>query len=302
MAGRGSGQLAGHLACFGAYLIFGFNLIACKNVSNAGVISPLGFFCLRALGATVLLWAVSLARPRKHIEPRDLWKVFIASMLGLYLTQVSFLKAITQTTPMDASILASMAPIMTMFIAAAYLKEPITFRKVIGVATSLAGALLLIFNSVSITAGAQQTTPAGVALMACNCLSFALYLGLFRPLISKYDTIEFMKWMFLFSAAVSVPFDLKELAELRNVGMDSQIILQILYVIVFATFVAYILIPFGQKRIRPTLVSIYSYVQPIIAAALSIYLGMDHLTWQKITAAALVFLGVWIVSTSRAKE
>ncbi len=291
---------AGHLACFGAYFIFGFNLIACKNIANDGYISPLGLFCLRAVGASLLLWAVSLFMPRRKVERRDLLKIFCASMLGLYVTQLCFLKAITVTTPLDASILSAMAPIMTMFVAAIYLKEPITFKKVAGVAVSLGGVLLLIFNSVSISAGATHTTPLGFALMACNCLAFALYLGLFRPLIAKYDTVTFMKWMFLFSAIVSVPLDLKELTTIEYAAVAPSIIWQTLYVIVFATFIAYILIPIGQKALRPTLVSMYSYVQPIIAAALSIYLGLDSLDWQKVVAAVLVFTGVAIVNRSKA--
>ncbi len=289
----------GHLACFGAYFIFGFNLVACKNIANGNFISPMGFFSLRALGATALLWIVALFTPRQKVERRDMLKIFIASMLGLFMTQYFFLEAITATTPLDASILASMAPIMTMFIAAAYLKEPITVKKTVGVLTSLAGVLLLIFNSVSIGGGAEHTTAKGFIMMTLNCLSFALYLGLFKPLIAKYDTVTFMKWMFLFSAVVSLPFDAGELIRLDLSGVAPTLIWQLLYVIVFATFVAYLLIPIGQKVLRPTLVSMYSYVQPIIAAALSIYLGLDRLDWQKVVAAALVFAGVALVNRSK---
>lgn len=289
----------GHLACFGAYFIFGFNLVACKNISNGNFISPMGFFCLRAIGATALLWAISIFLPKQKVERRDLLKIFCASMLGLFLTQYFFLEAITVTTPLDASILASMAPIMTMFIAAAYLKEPITFKKIAGVLISLAGVLLLIFNSVSISAGAEKTTAMGFIMMTLNCLSFALYLGLFKPLIEKYDTVTFMKWMFLFSTLASVPFDIKELVTLDLSSVAPSLLWQLLYVIVFATFIAYMLIPIGQKTLRPTLVSMYSYVQPIIAAALSIYLGLDRLDWQKVVAAILVFSGVAIVNNSK---
>lgn len=73
------------------------------------------------------------------------------------------------------------------------------------------------------------------------------------------------------------------------------------YLIVFATFISYFLIPLGQKTIRPTLVSMYSYIQPIIATVISIIIGMDILTWQKILAATMVFAGVFIVSRSRSK-
>jgi drug/metabolite transporter (DMT)-like permease len=75
---------------------------------------------------------------------------------------------------------------------------------------------------------------------------------------------------------------------------------QIAFVVFFATFIAYFLIPIGQKRLRPTLVSMYNYVQPIIATIISIIIGLDHFTWKKAVAMVLVFIGVWIVNQSRA--
>ena len=82
--------------------------------------------------------------------------------------------------------------------------------------------------------------------------------------------------------------------------MESKVLWQVAYVVFFATFVAYFLIPVGQKRLRPTLVSMYNYVQPIVATIISIIIGLDHITWKKLVAMVLVFAGVWIVNQSRA--
>ena len=291
----------GHIACFSAYLIFGLNIIVCKDIANLKLISPLGLFCFRAMGATLLFWLCSLFLPKEKIEKRDMIKIFIASMLGLYLTQMCFLKGITITTALDTSIIASFSPIMTMLIAAIYLKEPITWKKAGGVALSFAGVMILIFNSVSISSGVSQTQPLGVLLIIGNSLFFALYLGIFRPLISKYRVITFMKWMFLFSMLVSVPMDLNELFTLDYSAMPTQYLLELLFLILFSTFIAYFLIPIGQKALRPTIVSMYSYMQPIVAAILSIYLGMDNLTILKVMAAICVFAGVVIVNQSKAR-
>lgn len=223
-------------------------------------------------------------------------------MLGLFLCQMAFLEAITMTTSIDASILASCNPILTMFVAAIFLKEPITWKKAGGVMMSFGGIIFLILNSVSISHGADSTAPLGVLLMLGNGLTFALYLGIFRPLIARYSVINFMKWMFLFSMLVSVPFHVGDLLHLPYRQMESSLLGQVAYVIVFATFVAYFLIPIGQKHLRPTIVSMYSYVQPIVATVLSILWGLDQLSWQKIVAASLVFLGVWVVNNSRAAQ
>lgn len=288
------------MACFGAYCIFGFNIVCCKNISNAHVLSPMDLFCLRAIGATALFWLLSLFMPKEKIDPKDLPKIFVASMLGLFLTQVSFLKAITLATSIDVSIANTCTPIMTMFVAAIALKEPITGKKIGGVLMSLAGVLLLIFNSVGLGGGASETKPMGIVLTIVNALTFALYLGIFRPLIAKYNVVHFMKWMFLFSMLVALPFNARHLAQVPFGQMDSKELWQVAYVMVFATFIAYFLIPVGQKRLRPTLVSMYNYTQPIIATLISIIIGLDRMTWQKVVAMVLVFTGVWIVNQSRA--
>ena len=142
----------------------------------------------------------------------------------------------------------------------------------------------------------------GIALLLLNSISFSFYLGYFRPLISKYSVVTFMKWMFLSSLLLSLPFSFKGLISTDFAAIPAGIRWEIGYLIVFATFFAYFLIPFGQKRIRPTLVSMYNYLQPIIAAIVSIAIGMDSLTWQKILATAFVVGGVVLVSRSRAAQ
>ena len=298
--GLNKSSIIGHLACFGAYCIFGFNIVCCKNISNANVLTPMDLLCFRAAGATLLFWLLSLFMPKEKVPLNDLWKIFIASMLGLFLTQWSFLKAITMTTSIDTSITNTCTPILTMIVAAIVLKEPITFKKVGGILVSLAGVLILVFNSVGLGGGASETKPLGILLVVVNGLTFALYLGIFRPLISKYNVVTFMKWMFLFTMLVALPLNIKSLIHVPLGQLESSVAWQVAYVVFFATFVAYFLIPIGQKRLRPTLVSMYNYVQPIIATIISIVIGLDHFTWKKGVAMVLVFTGVWIVSQSRA--
>ncbi|MGM9781788.1 MAG: DMT family transporter [Candidatus Cryptobacteroides sp.] len=292
-------KLAGHLAAAGAYIIFGFNIIFCKDIASTNTVSPIVLFTLRALGASALFWACSLFTPKEKVPPRDLLLILLASMVGLFIPQLTFLGAITMTTSIDSAILGTLSPIFTMIFAAIFLKEPVTFKKASGVAMSFLGILLLILNSVNSHNGVDSTRPAGVALMLLNALSFAAYLGIFRPLISRYSVVTFMKWMFLFSLIVSLPISFKGLIQTDFSAIGTTTALEILFVIVFATFVAYFLIPLGQKKIRPTLVSLYSYLQPMIACAVSIVIGMDSLNLIKLLSIILVFGGVALVSRSR---
>jgi len=292
-------SIIGHLACFIAYAIFGFNIIVCKDLTSGHLISPLAIFCLRSIGAGALFWLISAFMPAEKIDRKDYLKIFAASMLGFFTCQITFLIGIPYITPMDCSILTAMSPIYTMAIAAIAIKEPISWQKATGVAVSFAGIIYLIVSKTGNIGGASETTLFGIFMIVLNSLSFSMYLGIFKPLIGKYHVVTFMKWIFLFAFAVSVPFAGKEIVTLDWSAIPRIQLAELAYLVVCATFITYFLIPIGQKRIRPTLVSMYSYVQPIIAIVISICIGMDTLTWQKVAAAVMVFGGVIIVSYSR---
>ena len=291
----------GHVACLVAYAIFGVNIIVCKDLTSSQLISPIALFTLRSVGAGALFWIISLFMPQEKVAWRDHPQILLASVLGFLLTQLTFLMAIPSITPLDCSITSAMSPIYTMIIAAIVLREPITWQKAGGVVLSFAGVVFLLLNSVS-AGGARHTTTMGLLLMILNCICFSLYLGIFKPLIGRYSVVTFMKWIFLYSLLMSLPLSFGELTTLRYDLLPGNIVAELLFLIICSTFITYFLIPIGQKRIRPTLVSMYSYVQPIIATGISIYLGMDTLGWQKVLAAIAVFTGVMVVSRSKAKE
>lgn len=295
-------SIAGHMACFIAYAIFGFNIIVCKDLTSDNLIPPMVIFTLRSLAAGSLFWILSLFLPKEKVDRKDLIKIFAASMLGFFTCQITFLVGIPHISPMDCSIMTAMSPICTMIVAAIVIKEPITFQKAGGVAISFAGIIYLILSRVTSTEGAAESTPFGLFMMVLNVLSFSMYLGIFKPLIGKYSVVTFMKWIFLFSAAVTLPLSFKGMIQTEWAAIPAIQYAELAYLIVCATFISYFLIPIGQKRIRPTLVSMYTYVQPIITIAVSIWIGMDVLTWQKVAAAAMVFGGVVIVSYSKSAK
>lgn len=295
-------HIIGHASAFIAYALFGFNIIVCKDLTSGHLIPPLGIFTIRSLVAGALFWAVSAFMPEEKVDRKDYIRIFAASMLGFLTCQVTFLVGIPHITPMDCSILTAMSPIYTMGIAALAIKEPITMKKAGGVAISFAGIIYLIVSRVTAPGGVMESTPFGIFMIILNSLSFSMYLGIFKPLIARYSVVTFMKWIFLFSACVSAPLSLKGLAAVEWAAIPSTQYAELAYLVICATFITYFLIPVAQKRIRPTLVSMYSYVQPIIAIVISIAIGMDTITWQKVLAAIMVFGGVIIVSRSRSSH
>ena len=290
----------GHLACAAAYIIFGINVVVCRDIATDGGLEPIVLFSMRALVAGALFWFLSLFTPREAVPPRDLLRLAGAGVLGLFLPQLTFLHAIAHTTPVDLSVMSTTTPIFTMFVAAIFLREPITWKKALGVAMSFGGILWLILQSNFGGSGASQTEPIGIMFCFANYIVFALYLGTCRPLIARYSVVTSMKWMFLVSFLISLPFSLPHLPQSDFAAVPVRVWWEIGFMIFFSTFLAYWLIPVGQQRIRPTLVSMYGYLQPIIAIAVAIWTGMDRLTPTKMLAAVMVFAGVWVVNKSRA--
>ena len=192
-----------------------------------------------------------------------------------------------------------------MMLSALFLREPITWLKAIGVFLGLSGAILMIagkywFGDAEGQAG--QNSVLGIVLCVVSGLSYAIYLTAFRNLIAKYKPVTVMRWMFLFSAIFSVPFLMKTVLSIDYERIPLSGYLMLAYTVFGATGVTYLLIPVAQKNLRPTVLSVYNYVQPITASVLALILGQDGYNWIKIAATVLVFVGVFCVTRSKSRQ
>ena len=288
---------SGHLALFSANLIFGLNTPISRTIIPE-LIDPFSLTFLRLAGSTLLFWLLSLFFKKEHVPVKDIILLFFASIFGIVLNQVPYIAGLSMTSPIDASLVTSMLPIITMLLAALIIREPITWLKAIGVLVGASGAFILIMNSAN---GSGKGNLTGDLIILSAALSFALYLTLFKKLISKYSPITTMKWMFLFATIMSYPVLRKSIAQTDFTSLDASVWLRIGYVVVFATFISYLLIPIGQKTIRPTTLSMYNYMQPIVASFVAVGLGMDTFGYEKIISTVLVFAGVYIVTQSKSR-
>lgn len=287
----------GHLAMFTVNVIFGLNNPISKMVMEDGNVSAISLSLMRFIGAAALFWLVSLFTKREKVAPKDLLLIFFASLFAIQLNQMLFIKGLSMTSPVDASIMATLTPIITMLLAALFLREPITWKKTGGVILGLLGALLVI------TGGRFKITGnmAGNLLCLGSSLAFAFYLTLFKRIIIRYSPVTLMKWMFLFALVCTMPIFWKDLAAVNVRIMSNDIIMGIAYVLLLATFTSYLLIPIGQKNLRPTIVSMYNYLQPLVAALVAVMVFQDTFRWTNGAAALLIFLGVWLTTRSKSR-
>jgi len=203
------------------------------------------------------------------------------------------------TSPIDASIVVTMLPIVTMLLAAIIIREPITLLKATGVIVGASGALILVFYSHTLHVGKSNFW--GNIIVFGGVASFAVYLTVFKDLISRYSPVTVMKWMFLFGTIVCFPFCYKPLVQTDFSLLTSGTWWRIGYMVLFATFLGYLLIPIGQKVLRPTTLSMYNYLQPVVASFLAVAIGIDTFGIEKAISGVLVFAGVYIVTQSKSR-
>lgn len=287
----------GHIAVFAANILFGLNTPVSRSIMP-DIIDPYLLSFLRLSGGMVLFWLTSVF-VREKVSKKDVFLLFFAAILALTTNQLPFIIGLSMTSPIDASIVVTMLPILSMLFAALFIKEPITFKKTLGVLTGASGALLLVFSQADKSSSGNMW---GNLIIFGAVMSFALYLTLFKKLIARYKPVTIMKWMFLFATIQSFPFCFKSFGTANFADYDISIILRILYVVIVATFITYILLAIGQKALRPTTLSMYNYLQPVVAALAAVLMGIDSFGIEQLFAAILVFTGVYLVTRSKSRE
>ncbi len=170
----------------------------------------------------------------------------------------------------------------------------------------MSGAVLIMYTGASNDAGAIGGSLKGDLLVSISALAYSLYLVLIRPIMQSHSSIHVMQWIFFYGGITILPLcidDIKFLGELNSYGLPTQtILLELAFALVVGTFIPYMLVSFGLKLLRPTTVSMYNYTQPIITSIMAISMGQDIFNWNKPIAALLIFIGVFLVITSKSKE
>ncbi len=278
-----------------------------------GLLSPIGkdamlngvdnlnLVFMRAVGGALFFWITSLFVSREHVPLKDIFAFCGAGLLGLIGNQCCFTIGLSITSPSNASIVTTSLPIFAMILSAIILKEPITGRKALGVCIGCSGALILILSSAA-AHDSRVGDIRGDLMCLFAQLSFALYLALYRNYLRRYSPITVSKWMFTWAALLMSPFLVPHAVQTPWHEIPAKAWLETGFVVLFGTYIAYMLMQIAQSTLRPTVVSIYNYVQPVVAVSVSLACGMCVFTWKQALAVVLVFSGVWLVIKSKSRH
>ncbi len=277
-----------------ATLIYGVTFTVAKEVMPM-YIKPFGFILLRVGGATAIFWLLGLFVKAKSIEKSDFKRIALAAFFGVAFNMLTFFKGLSYTTPINASVMMVSTPILVLIFASIILKEKLIGRKILGVTIGLIGAVILIVYGSSNGTDAKNMM-LGNFLVFVNAASYAMYLVIVKKLIEKYNPIVFVKWLYLFGLLFVIPFGISELSEVQWQIMPTSIYLKAGFVVLFTTCITYLFNLFALSKLKPTTVSVFMYLQPVIASIYALIVGSDNLNMVKILATLLIFLGVFLVT------
>lgn len=289
----------GHVALLLANVAWGVMSPISKNILLQGQITPLALSAIRIGGAALVFLLLSFilpasVAPRERIARSDWGKLLLASVLMISANQGLFILGIGFTNPIDSAVMSSTTPMITMVLAAIVLGFPVTRAKLAGVAIGLGGVVLLVSGNAS---GALASHP---VLGDCLCLAAqacaAIYYVWLVGLTKRYAPFTLMKWMFYISAVTYVPCCGGVLAGVPWGDLALSTWWSLAFIIVCATCLSYLALPFAQRVLKPTVVSVYNYLQPVLAAVAAVALGVGEFGWAKLGATALILVGVFMVN------
>jgi drug/metabolite transporter (DMT)-like permease len=282
-----------YLAATLVSIIYGVTFTVAKDVMPKFVL-PYGFILLRVAGSAVLFWAVSSFGPKEKIEPKDFPRIAAAAFFGVALNMLTFFKGLSYTSPIMGAVLMCTTPMIVLVFSALLLRERLSSKKIFGLILGLIGTAVLILYGKSIHNAPKASL--GNLLVFVNAISYGFYLIIVKKLMNKYNAFTFVKWIYTFGLLMVFPFGWNEFQAIIWPQIPLGIYYKIGFIVVFSTFLTYLLNLISMRELKPTTVAVFIYLQPLFASVFAIGLGKDEISAVKLIAAVLIFTGVYLVT------
>jgi drug/metabolite transporter (DMT)-like permease len=281
-----------HLSLFLVSLIYAATFSIAKEVMPY-YIKPMGLITIRVWGAVSLLWVTHFLFVKESIYgKKDFLMLLKCAVFGVAANMLLFFKGLAITTPINAAILMVTTPLFVAFFSFFLLNEKVTKLKVIGLCFGVFGAILLLLGP---SLSFNSSTLWGDVMVMTNAIIYAYYLIIAKPLLHKYSPLTVIKWTFFFGGLLVIPFGFTELKEVQWQAIPNSIWSAIIFLIIGATYITYVLNAWALRNANATLVGAYIYLQPVLATIIAVSIGKDSLTLPKVLFSLLIFIGVYLV-------
>jgi drug/metabolite transporter (DMT)-like permease len=289
-----------HFALLGANLIYGANYIIAKGIMPEKI-NPNAFVFIRLACCVILFWTIKFFFVKENVERKDFLRLILCGLLGAAANMLFFFHGINLTSPVDASIIMTVTPVIVLIFSFFILKERITKNKLIGITIAGIGAVFLIIYGSKATGTSSFI---GNLFVFLNATSYGLYLVIAKTLMKKYNAITVISWMFLFGLIFVAPLTITDFINTNFEAFTTNTYLVIGYVVLFTTFLAYLFNVYALNHVMPSVTSSYIYLQPVISfimVSIYAYVLMQDAYAQdidlvKILSCIMVIIGVYIIS------
>ncbi|ARN72384.1 DMT family transporter [Nonlabens tegetincola] len=289
------------ICAFLVALFYAFNFTAAKEVTPEHI-GPYGLTLYRVLITGIIFWGLSFVfAPRTKMTLKELAHIALAAFCGVGFNMLTFMKGLSLTSPISAAVLMVTTPILVLVLSAIFLKEKLFGIRILGILIGFSGATFLILQSTGIGADASNPT-LGNFLIFVNALSYAFYIILAKKLTQKYHVLILLRWLYFFGVLFILPFGYNEIVAFDLSSASWETLMFIGYVIVFATLGTYGLNIIAIKNLKPSVVAVFVYLQPLLATIIAVSLDKDTITWQKIAAGIMIFSGVFLSSLKQKQK
>ncbi|MEJ7610669.1 MAG: DMT family transporter [Ferruginibacter sp.] len=283
------------MALLATNVFFAINYTAVKYLINGSFVKPFGLNLVRVGVSALMFWVLFFFRPRKvTVAKKDYVRFFCCALAGIAINQLLFVKGLSLTYPIHASLLLLITPILITVFAARILKERLNNFKIFGLLLGIAGALVLVLAKEN--SGDASDVLLGDLLILINAISYTIYFILVKPLMKSYDPIMVLRIVFTIGFFLILPFCFREFTEIPWQNYDGKEFTVLALIVIGGTFLAYLFNIYGIKILGASVAGAYIYSQPLFAAATAVFFLGEELNAYKIFAGLLIFAGVYLAN------
>ncbi len=262
------------------------------NLVLGRYITPLAMVSASLVVAAVWSLIPMLWEKHERVAAEDRTKIFGAALLIGIARKLCMMFGLAQTSPIDGSIISTTTPLLVLLLSVLVGLERFTKMKVIGLLLGMAGAIAIIVSSG--TTHEHSGLKGNLLVFTSACVS-AAYMVYFKRLVSKYRITTLLRWIYCISAVIMLPIGAHEIIETKFDTMSAEIIFASLFVLIVPTYLPNLFLNYSLRFVAPTVTSIYSYIQPIVAIILAVAMGLDKLHLDTVLFALVIFVGVGLV-------
>lgn len=290
-------QLLAHLALILANMLYAGNYTVAKWIMPSHIL-PFGFIFIRVLGALIFFWSLHFIVKKESIAKEDWLRLFFCGMFGVAINQLMFFKGLDITTPVNASLMMVTTPILVITIAILAKIDQFSWAKILGISLGALGAFVILMGE---NFDFNSSTALGDFFVFINATSYGIFLTIVKPLMKKYAPLTIIKWVFTFGfiPVFFIGWNELHLIDWSTFTLDTWG--SLVYVVLGVTCFAYLFNIFALSKVNPSVVGIYIYLQPLLAALIAIYYQADKFDVSKLIAAGFIFTGVYLVSFYKPK-